>query len=243
MASNTCHLKNKLQERNMKMIIDLVVLAVIAICILVGAKRGLILSMISILSLVIALVVGYLLMPVVGGAINMTPIPEKAENSVYVYIHDALSAEDQEADYKAALDESSLPAFIKNKVEKVIDQSGAEQTADQISRTAAKAVASAAVKIVAVLLVTVVTFILLNSMKFIWKGLRNISVIRKIDTIGGLAFGLGQSILIICAVMLIISLLSSIGLASGAAMKIQDSFLGGFFYEYNFLGMLIALFI
>ncbi len=243
------------------MVIDLVIIALIAICVLVGAKRGLVLSMISVLSLVIALVVGYLLMPVVGGAINKTPISAKTEDMVYVYVHDALSdtlaqedpdmvgleevpAEDKEVDYKTMLEESNLPAFIKNKVEKAIDKHAeGEQTVENISRIAAKAITSAVVKIVSVLLVAVVVFVILSSMKFIWKGLRNISVLRKIDTVGGVVFGLGQSILIVCTIMLVISLVSAAGFASGTTALIQSSFLGRFFFEHNFLGLLIALFI
>ncbi len=243
------------------MVIDLVIIALVVICVLIGAKRGLVLSMISVLSLVIALVVGYLLMPVIGSAINKTPLSGKTENMVYVYVHDALSdtlakedpdmvgleevpAEDKEVDYKTMLEESNLPAFIKNKVEKAIDKHAeGEQTVENISRIAAKAITSAVIKILSVLLVAVVVFVLLSSMKFIWKGLRNISVLRRIDTVGGVVFGLGQSILIVCTIMLVISLISAAGFASGTTALIRSSFLGKFLFEHNFLGLLIALFI
>lgn len=224
------------------MVIDLIIVAVIAVCIIVSAKRGLIVSMISVLSLVIALTVGYLLMPAVGGLINMTPIPDKVEDSVYVYINDALGAETESAGYKDAIEDSALPGFIKNKVETVVDDS-MEQTTSEISRKAAKSVTSAVVKIIAVVFVAVIVFIILLSTKFIWKGLRKITVLRKIDTVGGALFGVGQGILTVSSIMLIISVITSIGLLTGVAASIQASFLGGFFYEYNFLGMLIALFI
>lgn len=239
------------------MIVDLVILAVVALCVFVGAKRGLIVSLISVLALVIALVAGYLLMPVVGGVIEQTAIAKQTEEAVYVYFNDALSAqgsdsaeaedslvEENTVDYKAMLAESSLPDFIKGKVESVLDrQANAEQSVEEISRTAAQSITSAAIKILAVLLVATVVFILLNSMKFLWKGLRDISVIRKIDTVGGVAFGFAQSILLVFAGMLVVGLLSAGGLATGVAEQVQDSFLGGLFYEYNFLGALIALFI
>lgn len=224
------------------MIVDLIIIAVIAICIVMGVKRGLILSMISVLSLVIALTVGYLLMPAVSGLINMTPIPDKVDGVVYEYINDALGAEAESAGYKDAIEDSALPSFVKNKVENVVDDS-VEQTTSEISHKASKSVTSAIVKIMAVALVAIVVFIILLSTKFIWKGLRKITVLRKIDTVGGALFGVGQGVLTVSGIMLIVSVFTSLGLMTGLAATIQSSFLGGFFYEYNFLGLLIALFI
>lgn len=223
--------------------VDVVILIVIGLCLFMGAKRGLVLSLISVLSLVIALVVGYLLMPVVGGVLQKTSLPDATEKAVYTSISETLSSGEEELDYKGALEKSALPEFIKDKVEDAIEDSDTSQTVDSISHAAAKSVAGVVVKAIAVLSVAVIVFIILTSVKSLWKGIRKISVIRKLDTVGGVVFGLGQSVLIICAFMLLLGLLSANDFSHGLVSQVQQSFLGAFFYEHNFLGLLVALFV
>lgn len=222
------------------MIIDLIILVLIGVCIFLGAKRGLVLSMISALSLVIALLVGYLLMPVVGGVIGKTPLASSTEKTVYTYISDAVSSEEG---YEKALEKSELPDFMKDKVVDILVQSQENETVENGIQKAAKAAADLVVKAVSVLLVAVITFIALISVKSLWKGIRKLPVLHQVDTVGGIAFGLCQGILIVSAVMLVLSLFGAGGVGKVLMSTIQGSILGGFFYSHNFLGLLIALFV
>ncbi len=222
------------------MIVDLIILVLIGVCIFLGAKRGLILSMISALSLVIALLVGYLLMPVVGGVLQQTLLASSTEETVYTYISEAVSSE---AGYEVTLEKSELPDFLKDKVVDILEESQKQETVEKGIRKAAKAVSDLVVKAVSILLVAVITFIVLISVKSIWKGIRKLPVLHQVDTVGGVVFGLCQGVLIVSTVMLALSLFVTGGASNMLMATIQESYVGGFFYSYNFLGLLIALFI
>lgn len=225
------------------MIVDLIIIAVIVVCVLVGAKRGLVLSLISALSLAIALFVGYLLMPVVGTVINQTSFPKKTEDVVYTYINEALSAEQSQTDYAAALEDSALPEFLKNKIEVILEESEDNAPTEQVSRKAAKSVTDIAVKALAVFIVAVVVFIGLFIVRILWKGVRKLPMIHQLDSLGGVVFGLAEGVLLICAFMLLLGLVSASGSWQGLASHVQDSTVGAFFYGHNFLGKLVALFV
>lgn len=222
------------------MIIDLIILALIGICIFLGAKRGLVLSLISALSLAIALLVGYLLMPVVGGALARTPLATSTEETVYTSISEAVYSEEG---YEKALEKSNLPAFIQEEVVDILVESQKTDAVEQGIRDAAKMVADLVVNAVSVVLVAIITFVLLISVKSLWKGIRKLPMLHQVDTVGGVAFGLCQGVLIVSTVMLILSLFSAGGVGGGLVAVIQASFVGEFFYSHNFLGLLIALFI
>ena len=222
------------------MVVDLIILVLIGICIFLGAKRGLVLSMISVLSLVLALLVGYLLMPVVSGALEKTPLASSVEQTAYTYISEAVSSEEG---YEKALEKSELPSFLRDEVVEILAESQYQETVDAGVRRAAKSVADLVVHGVSVILVALITFIVLISIKSVWKSLRNLPVLHQVDTIGGVAFGLCQGVLIVSAVMLVLSLFGTGGAENGVIAAVRDSYVGGFFYRNNFLGLLIALLI
>lgn len=220
-------------------VVDLIIVAVIGVCIFLGAKRGLILSLVSALSLVIALFVGYLLMPVVGGVLAQTPLATSTEEAVYTTIAEAVISDEG---YEKALEKSELPAFVQDKVVDILKESEAHDAVNQGIRDAAKAVADLVVKAVSVLIVAVLTFIILLLIKPIWKTIRKLPLLHQVDTVGGIAFGLCQGILVVSTVMLALSLFGAGGMKA-MTTAIQSSFLGNLFYSHNFLGMLVALFI
>lgn len=220
-------------------VVDLIILALIGICIFLGAKRGLILSLVSALSLVIALFVGYLLMPVVGGVLAETPLATSTEEAVYTTISEAVLSDEG---YEQALAKSELPVFARDTVIDILQESEAHDALDQGIRDAAKTVADLVVKAVSVLIVAVITFVALLLIKPIWKSIRKLPLLHQVDTIGGVAFGLCQGVLIVSAAMLALSLFGAGG-AQALTAAVQSSFLGNFFYSYNFLGMLVALFV
>ena len=223
----------------MFVVIDLIILAVIGICIFLGAKRGLVLSLVSALSLVIALFVGYLLMPVVGGVLAQTPLASSTEEAVYTTVADAVISDEG---YEKALEKSALPAFVQDKVIEILKASEAHDAVNQGIHDAAKSVADLVVKAVSVLIVAVLTFVILLLIKPIWKGIRKLPLLHQVDTVGGIAFGLCQGVLVVSTVMLVLSLFGAGGMKAMTTV-IQASFLGNFFYSHNFLGMLVALFI
>ncbi|MBR5280626.1 MAG: CvpA family protein [Clostridia bacterium] len=220
-------------------VVDLIILALIGICIFLGAKRGLILSLVSALSLVIALFVGYLLMPVVGGVLAETPLATSTEEAVYTTISEAVLSDEG---YEQALAKSELPVFARDTVIDILQESEAHDALDQGIHDAAKTVADLVVKAVSVLIVAVITFVALLLVKPLWKSIRKLPLLHQVDTIGGVVFGLCQGILVVSTVMLVLSLFGTGGMPA-VTTAIQSSFLGNLFYSYNFLGMLVALFV
>mgnify|MGYP003316113527 CR=1 FL=1 len=100
------------------MIVDLIILVLIGVCIFLGAKRGLVLSLISALSLVIALMLGYLLMPVVGGVLARTPLATSTEQTVYTYVSEAVTSEEG---YEKALANRERRTFTATTLDELVE--------------------------------------------------------------------------------------------------------------------------
>lgn len=223
------------------MIVDIVLVVLVAVCVILGIKRGLILSLFSALSLVIAIIAGCLLMPPLSAAIRQTGFPEKTEEKIYTFIEektDVFAKEDTTVSYGGVLERLHLPEFLTKKLTQ-----DAVGSPEDISREIAKDVTQCAVKVLSFLIVAVAVGIGLTVVRFLWKGLRELPLVRKADTLGGLLFGLAHGILIVCTLMLLLCFVSSSGSAAGLIARVQDSTIGAFFYEKNFLGIILAHFI
>lgn len=228
------------------MILDLIILAIGVLCIVIGVKRGLVLSLLSALSLVIAIFLGYLLMPAVGSVVARTSFPERTENAVYEVLYKEAEEKIAEPDcvrYQEVLKESSLPSFVKDRVEKLLSPEEQEGALSDVSRAIASRVAGIAVKVLAFLIVAVLVFVGMLVARILWKGVRKMPVLHQLDTAGGFLFGLIESVLLISGLMLFLYLISAGSGEGFVTEQLRQSVIGARIYRYNLLGVLLALWV
>lgn len=218
----------------MTLVIDLVILAIIAVNVGIGFKRGLTGSLLKIASFFIALIIAFLFYkPVADLVIANTNWDDDLQAS----IEQMLNGEVGE-DGKVNEEQSSLPKemveYINQNIDKVVQEAKNEvvpTVATQITSTIIQAGSAIVLFIIAKIILTIVSFLL----KFITE----LPILKQVDKTGGIIYGLIAGLVFIWIVLAIISLLSPALENTGFIKAISESAIGGFLYNNNLLMTII----
>lgn len=207
----------------MSVIIDLIIVAVIAICIIIGYVRGLTGCLIKILSFVLSLVIAFILfVPVSNFVIENTQIDENLEKSIReMLISDNKSSEKEMP--------TAMSDYINKKAEEIVDNAKEEvvnATARDISQTIVKAGTWIALFIVA--------RIALIFLKLITSLISKLPVIKQCDKLGGIIYGVLEGLLITYFALAVISFITPIT-NKNLSENINKSYLGSQMYNHNLL--------
>lgn len=206
----------------MTIVVDLIILAIIVLCIVIGYIRGLTGSLIKILSFVLSVIIAFILfVPVSNLIINNTEIDENIETSIRNAI---LSEENGEA----AMPET-ITDYIGQKVDEASDsakETVVDSTAREVSLTIVKAGTWIALFIVA--------RILLILLRFITSLIAKLPIIKQFDKLGGVIYGLLEGLIIVYVVLAIISFVSPM-MSGDIANAIDNSTIGSMMYNNNLL--------
>lgn len=240
----------------MPIIIDIVIVAILAIFLIVGIKRGFMLMLLPLLSIVLAVVLGFALKGPIRSLLNKTPLESKIAASVTNLVQKALdkneSGEASEAEVETnkeegekAVKDTGIPKYIADLVKKWA-ANNADEVYGKSSDTAAilgSKVASFIMDLIAFLIIAVVVIIVLLIVKLIIKSTRelNVPVLHQLGSLGGGIVGVVLGIAILYGVAFIIGMLASCGILTGFADALKKSFLGGLLYNHNLIGRLVAL--
>lgn len=207
----------------MSVIIDLIIVAVIAICIIIGYLRGLTGCLIKILSFVLSLVIAFILfVPVSNFVIENTQIDENLEKSIReMIISDNKSSEEEIP--------TAMSDYINKRAEEIVDNAKEEvvnATARDISQTIVKAGTWIALFIVA--------RIALIFLKLITGLISKLPVIKQCDKLGGIIYGVLEGLLITYFALAVISFITPIT-NKNLSENINKSYLGSQMYNHNLL--------
>lgn len=207
----------------MALVVDIVILAVIVLCIIIGYIRGLTGSLIKIVSFVLALIIAFVLfIPISNLIIDNTQIDENIEES----IRNAIIKEDQN---KSENIPETITDYIGQKVEEASDDAK-EAVVDSTSRDVALTIVKAATWII----LFIVARILLIFLRFITSLITKLPVIKQFDKLGGVIYGILEGLIIVYVVLAIISFISPM-INGTLANAIDESFVGSMMYNNNLL--------
>ncbi len=207
----------------MSIIVDLVILAILLLCIIIGYVRGLTGAIIKIISFVLSLIIAFVLfIPVSNFIINNTQIAENIEQTVREMIVGEDDAEDNTMP-------EAITDYIAKQVEAASD-SAKEAIADSTAREVSVTIVRAGTWIV----LFIIAKILLIFLKFITSLIAKLPVIKQFDKIGGVVYGILEGLIIIYLLLAIISFVSPMvnGTLSSA---IENSYVGSILYNNNLL--------
>jgi len=210
-------------------LVDLIIIAIMALCILLGYKRGLIGVAFKILSFILAIVITFILyIPVSNFVINNTSIDDSLKNAIV----ERFSEEDitEEKIEK----ESSMPQVITEYIEKTtadVKNASLEIAAQNISITL--------VKLMVAILLFILIRILLMFIKLFTNIVEKLPIIKQFNKVGGIIYGFLQGSVIIFVVLAIISIISPIVNTSAVLGAINSSYIGSILYNNNILLSLI----
>ena len=204
-------------------LVDLIIIAIMALCIFLGYKRGLIGVAFKIVSFLIALVVTFVLyIPVSNFVINNTTIDDNIKNAIIEKLADEETVESK--------DENGMPDMVNDYINQYtteVKNVGMEVVAQNISVIL--------VKLAVGLVLFLVVRIALIFVKAIISLVEKIPVIKQFNKAGGTIYGILEGLLIIYVVLTIISVISPMIDNTGVLAAINNSYIGSFMYNHNIL--------
>ena len=213
----------------MSIIIDLVIIAIIALCVFLGYKKGLTQYIIKIFSFIISLVVAFVLFkPVSNFVIQNTKIDETIKEAVINVVKD-----DVEETGKVKEDNNlpkAMVEYINNTIENAVNEAK-----ENVIEVAAEGIASATINVGVAILLFIIVRIALIFISMLSKIITDLPIIKQFDKTGGIIYGLLKSFVIIFVIFALLSFVSPMIEQTGIIVAINKSFIGSILYNNNLL--------
>lgn len=204
----------------MNYLIDLILIAIIALFTFIGYKKGLIKVAFGLVSFILAIVISVILYkPVSSFIINYTPLDDYIENTVSERLTSSETTK-EETDKIV----SNYYNNIKNASTSVI--------ASGISKTV--------INISSMLIVFIVVKIILLFFKFIGDLVAKLPLIKQFNSAGGFIYGLLKGFVIIYIILAIIAVLAPIVDINNIVTIINSSIITNIMYNNNIIFILFA---
>lgn len=214
----------------MSIIIDLVIVAIIALCILIGYHKGLTGSLLKIVSFILALVIAFILFkPVSNFIIEKTNLDENLEQSIK---QSFLKENEQKSEEKTT--DENMPDVITNYINEAVENAGNEAKTAIVESTA-RNVAIIIINIIVAIGLFIVARIILIFVKGLANLITKLPVIKQFDKLGGIVYGLLQSLVIIYIALAVISFISPMLNNASFITELQSSHIGSTMYNNNLL--------
>lgn len=223
-------------------IADIIVILIIGIFAFIGYKRGLLLSIYSFGSYLIAIFLGFILRKPVSLFINSTPIPEKIHENVYNKLLEVNESKAGEVTVKAKdyIESLNYPSLVENFLKKNIENLETERMFTSIADEISDKVTALIVSILAFLVTVIIVLIAMLVIKALIKTARKLPVIKQFDGLGGLILGTVEGLLIVCIAVLVLYLFSSREGFKPVINMVENSLIAKFFFEKNLLANLLS---
>ncbi len=208
----------------MGLIIDIVIIAILALCIIMGYKKGLINVIFNIFAFLLAIIITLVLYkPVSDIIIKNTDIQEKIETAI---IENTKGEENK----KEEQTENGIQKYIENTM-----QNAEEDAKSKAIEVVAKDVSTKCIEIITALILFVITRIILIVLKFLTETLANLPIVKQCNEIGGLLYGVIKGILIIYVILTIMFFIISLKPEGMTANLIETSYITKFLYNNNII--------
>lgn len=211
--------------------LTIVILAIIAICGLIGYTKGFVKMLLSMLSLVVTLIVASLISPYISEALQQTPVFDSVYEKTFEYVNGAVGTA-MNSSTEAIVNEMQLPDALKDYViNSEIVTAGSAPIANKIATQVAKIIFDTIVFgvtfIVALILVKIV-FKMLNIITYL-------PLIHGANKLVGLVIGLAEGVIIVWVFFIAISMMGNSEFAANMYMQINDSAILSFLYNNNII--------
>lgn len=208
----------------MGLIIDIVIIAILALSIIMGYKKGLINVIFNIFAFLLAIIITLVLYkPVSNIIIKNTDIQEKIETAII----ENTKGEENKKEEKT---ENGIQKYIENTM-----QNAEEDAKSKAIEVVAKNVSTKCIEIITALILFVITRIILVVLKFLTETLANLPIVKQCNEIGGLLYGIIKGLLIIYVILTIMFFIISLKPEGMTANLIETSYITKFLYNNNII--------
>jgi len=209
----------------MGIIVDLILIGILLVFIFAGYKKGLTGSLLKLISFALSIVIAFVLYkPVSNIIINNTQINENIKSAIINNFSENKNSEEQ----------NKIQNSILNNVNKEIENATTEAK-NTIVEQSAERISTTIINLDCAIIVFLIAKVILWVISFFIKGVASFPIIKQIDKLGGIAYGVVEGLIIIYAVLAIISFASLVWTDSTMIQAINKSVLGNNLYNNNIL--------
>lgn len=213
------------------LIIDIIIVAIVALSTFIGYKVGLTKSLLKIFSFVIAVIVAVVLFkPVSAIVIDNTQIDENIQNSIVSMFENHEKEEENKEEDK----QDNMPAVFYEYIEKTV-KDATNDAKDQIVKDASRQIAISIINVGVIIALFIAASIIVLVIGLLTNTVSKLPVIKECNEIGGAVFGFLRACVIILVVFTIITLLAPSIEGLGIMDMIRTSIIGNFLYNNNLL--------
>lgn len=208
----------------MGLIIDIIVVAIIAINIFICYKKGLVKLAVGLVAFIGSLLIAFVLYrPISNAIIENTQYDENIENAII-----------ENFSVKEEVDKKEENTDIIKYFENIVDDS-VNKSRNEIVAEAAKIVSVKSIEILTIIGLFIVARIALILLTFITDLITSLPILKQFNEIGGVLYGIVKSLLIIYFLLAIIFIIISSTGNIKIAEIINSTFITKFFYEHNLI--------
>lgn len=216
----------------MGIILDIVIIAIMALSIFLGYRKGLVKIAVKLCAFLIAIIVSIVFYkPVSNIIINNTQLDEKIESVIIE--NGSIKIEEDEIRKDEQGEQQTNESFLEN-VQGYVEETVAE-TQNELIKKAAKEISGRLINIIVMVGLFIITRLILILLVLISDVITNIPIIKQFNKLGGILYGIIRGVLLIYSILAIVFLVVSISGNSNILQTIESSVLTEFMYESNIL--------
>lgn len=216
----------------MSIIVDLVILAIVVLCIAMGYKRGLAKCLINVLAFFIAIVVASVLFkPASAIVVSNTQVDENIQTSI-VNVFEKEEEEKKEESDKENKEEKNSPIldYISEKA-----KDATEEKKREIVNNTAKEISLKIIDVLCFIVIFLAARIVLIFLKVLADLITKLPLIKECDKIGGVIYGILQAAVIIFIGLALITFISTMTNEYTVLELINQSYVGSILNNNNIL--------
>ena len=212
----------------MGIIVDLILVGLLFIFIFIGYKKGLTGSLFKLVSFALAIIIAVILYrPISNSIIKNTNIDNSIKNSIIKNFSNS-------NDNGKSATQDKVQNSIVNNINKEIESATVDAKETIVEQSAEK-IAISIVNIGCAIAVFLIAKLILLIIGLFIKGITSLPIIKQIDKIGGIAYGIAEGVVIIYVILAIVSFANIVWANNITYQAVNKSVIGSMLYNNNVL--------
>jgi len=212
----------------MGIILDVIIVAILAINVYLCYKKGLVNLAVGLIAVVAAIILSVIFYkPITNLVVENTGFDEAIENTIIeTFVPEGTDA--GQVQYVGIL------SFLETEVGNVVNQ-----TQNEVMYETAGAMAEKVINLIVFIAIFTIVRVALFALTFVADAITSLPILKQLDDVGGILYGLVKALLIIYVVLAIVSLIVTFTASTSISDVISSSYVTKFFYNNNILLNLI----
>ena len=214
------------------MVIDIIIIAIMAACILAGYRKGLIGVAFHLVSFIIAILVALLLHgPISNFIIQITQIDDKIEDMIVKNIDPSRFEEGQT---NLTKEEQNMPKIVVNYIQEAI-QDNVNNAKNNIEDVIAERIAITIINIATIIILFILVRIILIVINKIGDMIAKLPIISQFNKTGGIIYGVIEGLFLIYVLLALCLIITPFIQSTELLSYINTSYIGKMMYNNNIL--------